>query len=172
MKGEGIFPNSVSTLLKFPMVIQTHPGLLHPNVDNWTRILTDCLPTLFIYSSYLTWPEAKCLSRSSWAVPGTVEDVLLLSTASPGLLTPWAILGIYAVLSSVHGIFILFGNMGRKHRQCKRRREAILDDVSYPKLQERQTRVWALVMISYGWCCWGEEQTQYPDGCISQHWLG
>lgn len=74
-------------------------------------------------------------------MPGTVEDVLLLSTASPGLLTPWAILGIYAVLSSVHGIFILFGNMARKHRQCKRRREAILDDVSYPKLQERQTRV-------------------------------
>ena len=76
----------------------------------------------------------------SWAMPGTVEDVLLLSTASPGL-TPWAILGISAVLSSVHGIFILFGNMGRKHQQCKSGREAILDDVCYPKLQQHQTRV-------------------------------
>lgn len=77
----------------------------------------------------------------SWAMPGTVGDVLVLSTTSPGLLTPWAILGFSAVLSSVCGIFILFGNMGRKHRQCKSRREAILDYVCYPKLQQHQTEV-------------------------------
>jgi len=33
MKGEGIFPNLVSTLLKFPVMIWPHPGILCPNVD-------------------------------------------------------------------------------------------------------------------------------------------
>lgn len=76
----------------------------------------------------------------SWVVGRPVKDDLLLSGASPRLLTPWAILGISAVFSSAPGIFILSSNMGSKHQQCKSRKEATLDDVCYPKLQQRQMR--------------------------------
>lgn len=74
----------------------------------------------------------------SWAMSETVGNVLLLSTACPGLLIPWVILGISAVLSFVHGIFILFGIMGRKHLQCKSKKEAILDDVCLSQITAMQ----------------------------------
>lgn len=53
----------------------------------------------------------KMYQPFSRVIPGTIADVLLLSTASLGLLTPREILGISAVLSSVDDVFILFGNM-------------------------------------------------------------
>lgn len=72
---------------------------------------------------------------------GNMWGALLLSTACQGLLSPWAILGISAVLSSVCGILILFGNGEKKHR-----REAVLRSVCHPKLQQCQPQMWALVV--------------------------
>lgn len=69
---------------------------------------------------------------------GNTWDALLLSTACRGLLSPWAILGISAVLSSVCGVLILFGNRGRKHWQYKSGRETVLGGVCDPKLQQCQ----------------------------------
>lgn len=60
------------------------------------------------YSTYLIWHEVKCLSLS----PTNAQGWGMCSFAAQP--PPWAILGFCALLSSVHSIFIWFGNMWRK----------------------------------------------------------
>lgn len=129
MKGEVIFPNPVVVLLKFPIMKQTHPAILCPSVDNWTRIFALSLPTLSSYSSHLPWPEAKSLNLPPGRLAGWC-----CSSAQPAL--PCKLLGqswefpmCSLLLVAVHGTVILFGSMGRK--RCKSRRKVMLDDVLF-----------------------------------------
>lgn len=66
MKSKGLFAVPITTLLQFPMMIQTHSAILCSNVDNWTSICALSLPALSRCSSHVSWPQAKKSQPLLW----------------------------------------------------------------------------------------------------------